>query len=398
MLAFIKIILLSLFIVSFHDLHAGAVSGGGGNTGLSAAPITTYHIKRVVVDHAAVITMAWLNAKKSFFDRGSTQQQSQSAFYKLFKNDNAIFDFLNQIKIEVRATGPCYDGNGVAHDGSIFASETQAICISSFNLASKLNKSNYAPETIALIIHEISHFFEMTEEEADEIQMIAIQDLSQYNFDQVLRELNSLDLLLNQQYKVLEKWIVHPETILFELLTLSSQDWTDIGGILRGKKSKFKSVLTFLSPQINNLFDTQLVKLDNIKIYICIVSEDRDTNQRSQCLKRQQMIFKHDKEINYKTYFKRISGGIITNSLFLEKIILQRIDSHTDISKELKTLFDFLKLIPDDLRKVINSKFKVYSNEDLNQSNELSIAIEDFNKILKKERPWKAFFLTEDLV
>lgn len=98
------------------------------------------------------------------------RRDSFSAYQKLYAPGVDIYKILNEVKVETPLNQPCYDLDGNPKDGSVKANEPNVICISVANLKDKLNANNFESETAALILHEISHLLETSEDEAGLIQ------------------------------------------------------------------------------------------------------------------------------------------------------------------------------------------------------------------------------------
>ncbi len=170
---------------------AGGVSDGGGGL-INPTPADPQAMVYEVKDAASWIIPLWLNAKEAEFEALSPIGQSTSPYRVLFQSSPDVFEVLEKTPVELRMSEPCYDKSGVAWDGSAYATQADAICLSPFRMAPKLSYLNYHYETVALIIHELSHKVGANESEAQAIQQRAIEELHQSNFNVVLSSLTAL--------------------------------------------------------------------------------------------------------------------------------------------------------------------------------------------------------------
>lgn len=157
---------------------AGGISGGGGGT-TNPRPTDTETVAAAVYQYGGPAILAWAKAQEAVFSRMPAEQRAHSPFRKLFLGEKTIYDVLRETKVELRFNEPCRDANGEAKDGSVHASEPGAVCLSPFTMAPKLNDMNVEEETIALLVHELSHQLGTNENEAEEIQWDALYAMDQ---------------------------------------------------------------------------------------------------------------------------------------------------------------------------------------------------------------------------
>lgn len=95
----------------------------------------------------------------------------QKEIFDLLFQDSEKFDrILINTTIEIQDQQPCYDAKGHPVDGSIYATNANQICLSTKRLQEKLKKDNFEIQLLSLYIHEISHLFGSTENQAQKLQ------------------------------------------------------------------------------------------------------------------------------------------------------------------------------------------------------------------------------------
>ena len=162
--AFVTIVSLSSFALGNGGVSNGAVSGGGGGT-LPANPVSIFDIERIIKDSKQDLRLH-IKKLQSFV----TPRLASSAETKVFLGAKTLFEVLEETGVEIRYYESCRDAQGNEVDGSIYAKEQSDICISAQRIAPKLIAERARTETLALIIHELSHKLGTTEDEAVELQ------------------------------------------------------------------------------------------------------------------------------------------------------------------------------------------------------------------------------------
>jgi len=148
----------------------GGIDGGGGT--LPTNPISINRVTDIIRQDAHFVLRLYFRSR----DRGSNYNSVLDQ--KLFTGAQTVFDVLESTSVEVPTSKPCYDAFGKEVDGSIHASKPNAICISAFRIAPKLDEQRATPEILGLIAHELGHLSGATEDEAVAIQKEAVQKLS----------------------------------------------------------------------------------------------------------------------------------------------------------------------------------------------------------------------------
>lgn len=151
---------------------SGAVSGGGGGT-LPARPIGIYRIEEIVRNSMPELRL-YFRSRLQHKD----PTYADSGEQKVFFGKETIADVLEHTGVEVRNDKPCYDASQNEVDASIYANHPDDICLSAFRIAPKLIEERARVETLALIVHELSHKLGTDEKEATDLQSMAAIQLS----------------------------------------------------------------------------------------------------------------------------------------------------------------------------------------------------------------------------
>lgn len=175
-----KFIILSLSLVATAPAFAGGISGGGGGT-TNPRPVAPAAVEEAVVRYGGPALLSWLKGAENAYVRSSDQENHP--YRKLFAGEKTIYQVVAETKVELRFSRPCLDQNGQPWDGSMYADTPGAVCLSPFTMAPKLGATNVKDETLALLLHELSHLLGTTEEEADAIQESALVDFDHVDFD-----------------------------------------------------------------------------------------------------------------------------------------------------------------------------------------------------------------------
>ncbi len=172
---------------------AGGVSHGGGGT-TNPDPTTPIKVMQALTLPSLPALVFYLYEAERTYSSFSPQEKLKSPFRKLFPPAPArdIFALVRNPRIDLFWTKPCRDYDGAAYDGSVVATRVDAVCLSPFTMAPKLNKYNVQAETLALLLHELSHLLGTTEAEAVSVQISALEALSEMGIDDVISKAGDL--------------------------------------------------------------------------------------------------------------------------------------------------------------------------------------------------------------
>ncbi len=171
------IILCSLMSVS---AFAGGVSGGGGNLISPTRPIEKQDPREIrnIILGSKNLLKKFINAKYALYKTGSMDSESLPLYSILFAdNENNLHEVMEEISLDIQLTGPCFDSNGTAFDGSTYNQKKHSICISAFTIAEKCNKDEVPSQASALVLHEFSEVVGLSDDEAITVQKQVIAEL-----------------------------------------------------------------------------------------------------------------------------------------------------------------------------------------------------------------------------
>lgn len=107
---------------------------------------------------------------------------------------------MSNLVILFNEKGPCLSADKGHSDGSVVSVDPAVICISGDTLSKKLRRGNAKVQVEGLILHEISHLFNATEEEAVALQSKYVKEIGQLgapylrdSYTQKWRELSRID-------------------------------------------------------------------------------------------------------------------------------------------------------------------------------------------------------------
>ncbi|MDO9182635.1 MAG: hypothetical protein Q7U04_09515 [Bacteriovorax sp.] len=231
----------------------GGVDGGGGNTFI-AQPVTSEEIESVIVSDAKVALSGFFIGNEKLL--ASTKPEYQKLYPK-------IFTLLDTVAIEIRSNQLCSDHEGNHKDGSIYAQSENAICISTYSMAGKLNQQNYEAETFGLIAHELSHLAGFNEVEAIQLQNDVVNTYAKESFK------NKQEMLAKAN-KFLEQII---STMQFSIKDKTWDGYNAPNSFVNviddfRKKVKDSSNINFITSTENDLILVEYLRLYNLSEFV----------------------------------------------------------------------------------------------------------------------------------
>jgi hypothetical protein len=166
------IVLFVTFILNLAQAHIllkdGGISGGGGNVISPTAPqrLQDPYSIRVDVLASRKILKEFIKAKHDLYIFNNMNADDKRIYSILFEdNSHGILESMNDVPLFIPVYEPCYDLSGNPFDGAAVNAESHAVCISAFNLALKVDRSNVTIQAAALILHELAHVAGLNDEE-----------------------------------------------------------------------------------------------------------------------------------------------------------------------------------------------------------------------------------------
>lgn len=342
-------ILASAFILTAAEpsLASGGVSDGGGGT-TNPHPADPEWVASGVSHYSARVLIPYLNAELANYQRSTSQEQAKSPFAKLFNSPEKFFEIVKNTAVELHFSTPCLDKNGAPWDGSIYPLTPGAICISPFSMAPKLNDHNVYPETVALVLHELSHLVGTTEDEAKAIQETALSSLSQMDFIDILV---AEDLLSNrrdgeiafilQNLKMMAMVSARPsdlERVRSDLLTLRDRSLVI---------SQFSSLL--VSQNRLDQISPQFVRLQVLKSWACSEDAGEIQDVRDECKKDLYTEFGGALVSTASEILVRQAGSPLHLGPEYDGVQIKRPKNRADVNSELNQLSKFVETILNDV-------------------------------------------------
>lgn len=158
--------------------QAGGMSAGGGNFLLTIAPENPgpVALAQSIANEAHGNLADYLRAKKQAWLAHSLPAQQQEAFAPLFSSQQDVLTIVASRQVDVEAQDSCWDANRDQVDGSIFAKNAHAVCLSARNLSLKSITADYYPQSLALLGHEFGELAGLSEDQAVLLQKQILLD------------------------------------------------------------------------------------------------------------------------------------------------------------------------------------------------------------------------------
>ena len=159
---------------------AGGVNDGGGNA--HKAPLLGPNaIKKILSDSKGPLVYVFrsIEFSTSLDKNASEQDLSLRIHRKLFDGPKSIFQALKEANLQPIEHGGCPDLSGKENDASALK-DAPNICFSLEFLEKKLHEDSGNIELLALVAHEVSHLAGTDETEAELIQAIVREHISNH--------------------------------------------------------------------------------------------------------------------------------------------------------------------------------------------------------------------------
>lgn len=353
----IIVILAGLFTsTSLARILDGGVSDGGGNT-ISEMPISMQELIESV-ELSSPLIAAWIQAlENKEYPQGP--KISASLYKKLFpkKGKNLLQVYL-ETGLEWRTQGPCFNNKQEPREGSIFADQTNFICLSPFLIQKNSNTSFSTAQVSALLIHEVSHLLNTTEAEAETLQALALQDFRKFHFDTTVKNLRKqidgpqgghLDKLLSYFYP----WTHFPENlaardVMFWMLNFNQN--------LDLLLPSVDLPLQFLPTTKTVLLEAYQLKISVIVSYLHSVDPQYDEDTRQEFKNRLQETFNGRTTLTARELLMTVENR--DPGPEFDKVTLRHCHSKLEASQELQEIEDFIQSLREDVSFISTFKSK----------------------------------------
>lgn len=339
-LIFVVTHLLGPIRLDAHPLREGGVSDGGGDS-IGASKVSAQEIADKIPELSSWI-FPWLY-------KNQTDQANQ------------FIGLLKEGSVEVRLTEPCFDKNGTAKDGSIYASQKNQICISAFLLSKKLSKSNFESELAALMIHEFSHFLGTTEDEAVSLQKKALEDFAQMNLSETQKKYHSFlegpqGGLFSKAYGPLENWRQDPKnyTTARDLLYWNQQ-WGELYSELTDGE---RGILQYLPSSSLAAFPAYNLKIAVMIAYYQAQDPQLDPEIRKQFQDYLDSSFAESSRMTAREFIKAREGWDPGSDY--DQVILSKPVSWADQAQAMGELIAYLKNLESEAQATAAFRFSVF--------------------------------------
>jgi hypothetical protein len=338
---------------------AGGVGSGGGGTRTKLA--TPDQVADTVRNYAGTIAQGWFQFKekdtKDGVDHGAFE-----ALTKIFASTTDIYQVLHATKIELRMNAACQDADGAPVDGSIYASQPGAICISPFTMAPKLNQENYQVETIALVMHEASHLLGLNEDEAVQLQDEIVKELKDVNFAeaaQSMQDLGSNDpkSALGKILKLLKKGIQDPGALKAEKITRMEENLLNLG------YAGVQQQLQFTPAKSMALMDPNFVNTSMIADFVCYNDSSLDKDERDKCQADFDEGFGADHQLTARIYLARQRNvDPAKYNAEYDEVVLDRPAGIGDLPAALTKMQQYVQDMQAQIQQLYAFKIQTYVN------------------------------------
>jgi len=337
---------------------AGTISGGGGGT-TNPNPANPEWIVSAVFFDAGQILTTWFQKQEMFFFNLSSEEKEKSPFRKIFLSNKSIYHLLKTIEIDLEMNRPCFDREGNERDGSVYGSNPGSICISPFTMAPKLNQYNAKEETLALIVHELSHLFEASEEEAVEIQTQAVWNFYKTNFQELQLDISILSNSHNFGSEL---------TYLMTRINMSSEypqelDMSEFVSInetllkLRGLFDRPLGNFLLLPVSLYKVLTPQFVRTGVLQSYVCAYNSHQHPEVKKDCQNELIKGFQDDDQVTAREYLLRRDG--IDFGPGYDSVTIAKLENWDSVSTELQKFQDFLRKVLNEMSELEKFRMKI---------------------------------------
>jgi hypothetical protein len=334
----------------------GGVSDGGGGT-TNPDPVGAERVAESIEGYGLKLLNIWLNAKEyEFLISGSLPDRPES---KLFLASPSVFEVIAKTKVEIRMSESCYDKNGQAWDGSIYASEPGAICLSAFTMGPKLNSHNVEAETLALYMHEISHLMGYTEEEAREIQSHALSAFSSVDAFKLALDVKSLgsNFEFKQLLEDLEYFSDPAHRFTPRAADRVAKNFADVNNQLFFDDQHF--MLHGFRLEMGQKFSARFRQNDVLALQVCADDAEEEEGQREACRAELDKAFQGQDSATLAEILNRIDPQDEPSEAD-KALVVFRPKTPEILASQLKGIREFLLEMQVALQKQADAETKAY--------------------------------------
>jgi hypothetical protein len=327
-------VVLGLLLTWMGSAWAGGVSGGGGD--VEKYPSEAKQVVGAARRYAGKILTAWLQSEERWIKE--TGLPEDHPLKPIFKSQRNVFEVLKSVKVNLAMSQPCFDDQGMPHDGSANLSGSDEICISPYAMFPKLSIFNVNEETVALILHEVSHLLGANEAEADAAQFFALYAFHGTDFRNVENDIwvlsgGIINFGFPPAFEVLRDWIRRPRPARTDMI----EHWSDIF-YLKLKEDFSSTVYSYVSFGMQKMFEAQDIRTSNLSYYSCSVDLSKTKATRDMCAEHLEEIFGRDVELSAREY--AIRSGYSDPGEVYDSVKIKRIYTTDGFHDAVQALYD----------------------------------------------------------
>lgn len=325
---------------------AGPGSGGGGDT-INPIAVEPDAVMMAVEEYGFPGIVGWLHGAENKYRR--SQDPKNDPYVKLFAGPKTIYDILKTTPVELRFKEPCYDVSGQAKDGSIYAYKSGAICLSPFLMAPKLGETNVKEQTLALVLHEMSHLLGTTEDEAIRIQNDILLDFTHIDFDDFWQKTTRAHNAMMSLLHSIDDHIQNPSKF-------SSADFTTLVESIASKNEDIETTMRFggsfsterfmmMSPQMEDKMEANLCVVTNLNNAVYATDPHQTADMRHSYQEQLDSAFRGQNEITATSYYNNAVCIDAEKNPEFDNLRIRRIDNQSDLLASLQQEEDFLSIL-----------------------------------------------------
>jgi hypothetical protein len=340
-----------------YSIAGGLVTGGGGNV-KNPSPVEESDILKAITNSRSIIEAHLRGVEALYLLK---HEIAPVGYKKLFSSKIDIYALLDKVLVKIEASAPCFDLDGSAKDGAIYANSLDTICMSALRFREKLTKDNYESEIAALALHEISHLAETTEEEATDMQMFFLERTkgasSKYIDSWMRGNIENASDLAHQLYQIsldLREGkldcgeFLNPSSNFGEA-TINVMDYTSGLSMVRDLDYLFQLYHKFLS----------------ISDFLCSLPEIGTPSENEMHSKRYELGFAGQSRVKALDYFRQASGKPADRIETKTALWIDKLSNSDAAFAELLRMSKELGDFSQELRKMLNKNFSETSTDKL---------------------------------
>jgi hypothetical protein len=345
-------------LLAFTQAHAGGITGGGGGV-TNPDPIQPQLIVSLVQNQTKPVLLSWLNSKEEKFQQLDPAEQATSPYRKLFAQSPNIFEVMETAGIDLELHQPCYDANREARDGSVHSRTPGYVCLSPFTMAPKLDESNYAPETMALVLHELTHKLGTTEAEATLIQKEALKVFRTIELEDFAEEIQRAASSVRSHENIFDLYIKTPGAFQVQTAATALERVGDLYRDLSfSKTSRYGSRMSMIRADGYAYLFTNAIRVLIASEFLSLQNPNTPDSIRKEIQRHLDSGFGSENEVPARVFMTKGLGSHGIKGKVYDQVLLQKITSEAEIPGQLVKFRDVLKETGNELNRLGAARFQ----------------------------------------